>query len=933
MGGGGKDLTSIINKTLGKNSLTSLSPNELRSKYRKRRVSNSRLEEFKTALRQAVVEKDIENAYRSLLSDAFSHDEDKLLGQCYVWTSPYQCDGFFSNNALNIIRLLMECKLDENYLDKRMQCSTLLQALYYIRKFKDNGEELPNIVFIADRNECFIVHGSALYKYLDEKLNWALPPSSASSDPSSDEVLVKMVDDSGIMPYVYKVADESLNRLFEDILRLASEGGGDRIRLDRHNFRKAFDRFLRCLIDNNKNLLLSSGKKISMIRANALKQSSEELDKELEHCMLEIFHIFMASLIYPGETYPHPKKKDRLMVPSLQKDADGNYIPHAYNINVDEWKSFWLRYETVYSQDELREFTEIGDSIIEDSTRRYRGDFWTPAVWAEAGADYIARIAGPNWRDEFVVWDCCCGTKNLTRDLSFKHLYCSTLHRQELMVADRYNKDACSFQYDFLNDDPELSPYSNPAHLKMPAKLFEDLKAGRDFVFFINPPFATANEMGAKGEHKASVAKTGINDQMLKDGMGKASQQLLCQFFYRIIKIKRDFNLGRVILGSFFKPVFLTPSAYFAEFRDLLFKNFGYEKGFLFPAGDFSSVSVKWGVAFGVFDSTAGDPTYNDAQSHSWRFDVMTFDKKTGNAKSYEECPNKIFRCWPEKESCSCWIREPVEKLPAISGDYPQLSSALNISSAKGKPSGVLKVGALGYMVNVANNIYNSARDVWIVSSAAYKGHGVSICPENFERCLVNFAVRNVSAGYLSDFIHDKDEFHVPDENHPLYRKLAADSAAYTFFANAGNQASINITWHEAEYALANHLFFFTPDIIKQFAGRSAQGSNAVYEDCIARSSEVPHMVSYIQRLEAENAITKEFKEIYVLALKVLDETMPQRNSSEKPLCLNRFDAGWKQLSQLAVSDLLLADIKKARNNLESEIFRLAQEVGMIFTV
>lgn len=92
-------------------------------------------------------------------------------------------------------------------------------------------------------------------------------------------------------------------------------------------------------------------------------------------------------------------------------------------------------------------------------------------------------------------------------------------------------------------------------------------------------------------------------------------------------------------------------------------------------------------------------------------------------------------------------------------------------------------------------------------------------------------------------------------------------------------------------------------------------------------------MVSYIQRLEAENAITKEFKEIYVLALKVLDETMPQRNSSEKPLCLNRFDAGWKQLSQLAVSDLLLADIKKARNNLESEIFRLAQEVGMIFTV
>lgn len=67
---------------------------------------------------------------------------------------------------------------------------------------------------------------------------------------------------------------------------------------------------------------------------------------------------------------------------------------------------------------------------------------------------------------------------------------------------------------------------------------------------------------------------------------------------------------------------------------------------------------------------------------------------------------------------------------------------------------------SIGYMVNVANNVYNSSTDTWIVSSSAYKGHGVNVTPENFERTVVNFAVRHL---VKDNWLVHIDEYHIPD--------------------------------------------------------------------------------------------------------------------------------------------------------------------------
>ena len=77
-----------------------------------------------------------------------------------------------------------------------------------------------------------------------------------------------------------------------------------------------------------------------------------------------------------------------------------------------------------YSPKEKMRFAEISDRLIEDTNRRNKGEFYTPTLFVDYAHKMISETLGENWKNEYVVWDNCCGTKNLTRDYSFKELYC-----------------------------------------------------------------------------------------------------------------------------------------------------------------------------------------------------------------------------------------------------------------------------------------------------------------------------------------------------------------------------------------------------------------------------------------------------------------------------------------------------------------------------
>ncbi len=244
---------------------------------------------------------------------------------------------------------------------------------------------------------------------------------------------------------------------------------------------------------------------------------------------------------------------------------------------------------------------EIYDRFIDDKERRNKGQFYTPKIFADYAHKMISKELGNNWKDEYVVWDNCCGTKNLTRDYRFKELYCSTLEKKELDISAHLNPEAESFVFDFLNE-----PIAGRESLtgvyddKLPKGLKDALLENKPIVFFINPPYGKASGSRYSGNIDAGVSNTFVKKQMQKEKI--ECSELIKQFLWRIVDIKRKFNLTNLYIACFTNPSWLIkPQS--IKFRELFLNNFEYQKGIMFCAGEFANVSSDWGVTFNIFKS------------------------------------------------------------------------------------------------------------------------------------------------------------------------------------------------------------------------------------------------------------------------------------------------------------------------------------------
>ena len=241
------------------------------------------------------------------------------------------------------------------------------------------------------------------------------------------------------------------------------------------------------------------------------------------------------------------------------------------------------------------------DRLIEDKERRRKGQFYTPKLFADYAHKMISDTLGDNWKDDYVVWDNCCGTKNLTRDYKFKELYCSTLEKAELDISAQFNTEAVSFQFDFLNDpiagkDCLSGVYDD----KLPKGLKDALLENKPIVFFINPPYGRAASSRYGGNIDAGVSDTLVKKQMQKEKI--AGSEFVNQFIWRIVDIKRKFNLTNLYIACFTKPTWLIKQQS-ENFRKLFLSNFEYQKGIMFCAGEFADVSSLWGLTFNIWKS------------------------------------------------------------------------------------------------------------------------------------------------------------------------------------------------------------------------------------------------------------------------------------------------------------------------------------------
>ena len=784
---------------------------------------------FFDKIKEAKIERTVEDVYNEGINLYFPTDK----GIEY----PFACDGFVDTKTDNdkVLKLIIEYKFNEMMFNTVSRAKVLVQVIYYIKKFEQNGMILPNVCMVGDKDECFVMHTNELLKYLDENVDWSISPSNAAT--ANPDLVLKISQDANINPFIFEI-DENFNfkSVAEKIKDLA-ENIQRYVRVTEHNLSKIFDYFCK----------------------NVLKGKT----KLSGHDMVEIF---MGVIGDKMNYFQHPSNPNILV-------CKGRNV----NINGNAFKSFFGYFDRNYTPQETMCLNGIADRLIVDADRRNSGDFWTPTMFVDYAHDMISKKLGEDWKEKYVVWDNCCGSLNLTRDYKFGELYCSTLYQSELNIGTDYNPEATKFQFDFLNDEivsknSLLGVYND----KLPKGLKDALINNKPIVFFINPPYATANVMGTNEKHKEGVAKTMINEQMLKDKIGASSQNLYAQFLYRIIQIKNEFNLTNCHIALFSPTLFLTGSSY-AKFRNVFLNEFSFDNAIQFKASHFADVADNWGISFSIW--------HNGETFEKNNFNYTLIDNENGEIV---EIGNKVVYNIDGLKTASEWAKEPIKGLKTE--DAPQLSSAIKL---KQDGQGKLVKDALGYYVNVSNNVYKNQTDVYIVSSCSSMAHGISILPDNFERVCANYVSRKLIVG---NWVNSKDEYLAPNTEHPAYNEFVNDSLIYSLFHSSSNQSSLrNVDYKGKKWDIKNEFFWLSNKEIENLS--NTNGFTQTYND--ARTSKERYVYNKLQTI----TLSPEAQAVLDKASDIVRNTFKYRelfNQEHPEYQIMNWDCGWYQIKALA---------------------------------
>lgn len=796
-----------------------------------------------TELNKAVNEKDVENIYRAELTQLFSGASI---------TSPHHVDGLLeTKEGYNV---LLEFKYNQLLKNKLTQCNVLVQALYYLKKFEGQGVALPSAVFVGDINECFVVPSKSITKYLSHKLDWSIPASDAYR--RNPQLITEMMTDTDINPFVFDVDTKFKSKDLIEKIQTVATNAVYKVKVTGQNIQSIFEYFQSNVLPKNSGL--STNQEANM---------------------------FVQLVINPNENYVHPKKNNILLTKNFGE----------VKINGSAFSSFFKHYEgETYSPREKEKLTGFVDRLVEDSTRRRKGEFFTPTTFVDKSQEYITNALGSDWRDEYVVWDCAWGTGNLTRDYQFKELYCSTLEQSDIDTANQagYNPNAVKFQFDFLNDDDSKLPAGLVAALNDPNK---------KVLFYINPPYGTANNAGTEcGDHKAGIADTLTGKLMKEEKWGGASQQLYAQFLYKICKYNVHNN---VAIATFAKSLYKTGGSY-AAFRANFYKKFRFETGMLFCASHFSDTVDSWGVDFSVW--TSGKESRN-----SLPVDIL--DVNPVVHKIFKQGVKTLYNLDKQTEA-SEWVREEVKKVKTQ--DAPQMSSSLNI---KESGRGRLVKNAFGYMTTAGNSIYKNGTDVFITSSCSSVANGLSILSKNIQKTTALFAARKTIKG---DWINDKDEYLAPDEQHPDYQQFVYDTLVYSLFNNSSQQSSMRqVSYKGKKHDIKNEFFWLSKEHMLKLAEDNSY--DELYRDAKHNGNNryVHNMLfvktnSVLHENDVYNKLSPDAKAVLDMATALVDKSISIRQlvSQQHPeYHLDAWDAGYAQL-KLVWKDYFKDDFKAFRD-------------------
>ncbi len=796
----------------------------------------------------AVNEKDVENLYRQYLTKKFGD---------IVFTSPFGCDGFGESKRHNV-KLLCEFKDNLDLSSKVNQVKVLSQVIYYIKKFEVSGKVLPSVIFVGDRNECFVVHTNNIFGYLSMDLDWSIAPSNAHTNI---ELVSQMMDDEKIAPHVF--SNSEIDQCVDKVKDL-TDGVKRLIPITPHNVTEVFKHFEDKVIGKHK------------------------LDTN------QMANLFVQLLVNPDENYLHPVARRKTVVTKAFGEI---------NLKSREvFTSFFSHFSREYTPKQREHLTAVIDRLVQDTTRRKQGEFFTPSIWVDKAHEYIASVYGDDWKEKYVVWDPAWGTGNLTRDYKFKELYVSTLVYADIETANQmgYNPEAKKkFQFDFLNDSYD----------RLPQGLKNAIESGKQIIILMNPPYARAASNGKNNKVEKGATDTITCKNMKNDGWS-GSSNLQAQFFHRIFGLSKN----NIHIGVFCKPNYLT-SPSFSGFRKKFFEKFSFEKGFLFQASHFTDVSSIWGIHFALFSNNIKNSTYD------FTHDLLDLNSDYEFLKLGE----KILYNTDNKISLSDhneYINPKVGNIP-----FPKFSSALKIKDSNWGSE--LKLNTFATMVSNANNVAKNANSVYIVNGGVGENVGkVHINRENILNALVTFSARKSING---DWINDKDEYLAPNVIHPNFNQFKFDSLIYSLFNNSSEQSSVRqVMYRNQLWDVKNQFFWMSKEDITNLANDGNYPE--LYNDARTDSNRYVYELLFGEE-RIYDQLSDEAKNVLDSAINLVRLSFGmRRNFADDTNHLNSWDAGYAQL-KLLWKEYFPEQFKELRDKyklLEDKLRPMVYELGFL---
>lgn len=865
--------------------------------HRHRLLTEAQVRSFIDALDRAAagdVEKAVEQAVNTLITQGLS----SIYQVPVVSTYAYNTDGYIAaQDPGNPYALLVEAKNNMQFSapGKRDIATVLTQVCWYLRAIGNAGDTVPTVSVVCDNDEIFAIPTTLLKPHIGGDYRW--DELSASSMHKDANLLAALIQDPNIRPYVHDVSENFDAIMF--IWAVDAMGCGEdpvRVPVNSKSMEWVFTRFKMEVLGTD---------------ATGLKNKDE-------------IALFIDILRGSDDIYAHPKKPNTLV-----------WGKKTITLDTYRFERFWAQYVTGdYTLDQVKSLTEMGDVLIEETDRRFSGDYWTPPIWVDKSHEYIEDALGDNWRDKYVVWDSSWGSGNLTRDYKFANLFASTLFQEELDIAVEYNTDATKFQYDFLNDDMVLHEdgmtaakaleLARAGELKMPLPLVEALAANKPIVFYGNPPYGQATSAMGKA-HKPGVSATAVTDLM--EGMGHAKGELYTQFMWRAKELAKVFEYTSDFHICFFTKAKFLPSPHFQTFNIEFFSEFEYVSGFLMNAGEFSGTSSVWPISF--FVASIGSSSHTEMP-----FDVLVSspDMTIERSTTWETDPVT------KKSTISAWLKEV-----ALSGvkeeTYPLTKNGFDSPTAKSIRC-IPHQGSVGYIVNIGSNVQKSDNDLQFFTMGAAQANGRDITPDNIERVAVTFSIRRACFELIQArgerWIRNEDIFTRPPEE-LLTDEFIADCMVYSLFNIKSFQTSLrDYEYKGRTYRVINEFFPFAhADVVKlaqEHTSRTIEADALGEGDRLVRRWLVDH----------EGDVSEEAAAVLDMAWEIIGASFGKRevfDVVQPRFQVQSWDAGWAQVNAMVfgrdrvddeVYDEFYVKWRETRRVLGDKIAKQAMDAGVI---